>query len=312
MDLRHFVWTEKYRPDKVSDCILPANLQAQFQSYVNEGNIPNLILGGGAGVGKTTVARAMVKELDCDLLFINGSLDGNIDTLRNDIRNFATTSAFNGKRKYVLLDEADHLNPNSTQPALRSFMEEHARNCGFILTCNYPNKIIEPLHSRGGVVIDMTIGSAEAPKLAARIAKRLGEILQKENVECKAAVINQLVVDLFPDMRKMLITLQRSVRDGHISSNVLSTQADDLVDELWDLIKTKNFKDMRTFVAANKDIQDVYVRIYRRGDRVLKPDSIPNVILIISNYMERASRGVDPEVTLAACATELMSQANFK
>ena len=190
--LQDFLWVEKYRPKTVEDTILPSDLKATFQQFVDQKNVPNLILTGGPGVGKTTIAKAMLEELGCTYIVINGSMNGNIDTLRNEIKNFASTVSFSGGRKYVILDEADYLNPQSTQPALRNFMEEFSANCGFILTCNFLNRIIQPLHSRCSV-IQFKISNTDKPKLAAQFFKRVSGILQKEGIEFEPAVVAEVI-----------------------------------------------------------------------------------------------------------------------
>ena len=205
--LDQYLWVERYRPKKIADTILPIDLKQTFQAFVDQKNIPNMILSGSAGVGKTTVARAMLEELGCDYIIINGSMNGNIDTLRNDILNFASAVSFSGGRKYVILDEADYLNPNSTQPALRNFMEEFAKNCGFILTCNFKNKIIEPLHSRCPV-IDFRITKKEMPKLAAQFFKRAISILDENGVTHDKQVVAAVIEKHFPDWRRVLNELQ--------------------------------------------------------------------------------------------------------
>ena len=217
--LDQYLWVERYRPKKIADTILPIDLKQTFQAFVDQKNIPNMILSGSAGVGKTTVARAMLEELGCDYIIINGSMNGNIDTLRNDILNFASAVSFSGGRKYVILDEADYLNPNSTQPALRNFMEEFAKNCGFILTCNFKNKIIEPLHSRCPV-IDFRITKKEMPKLAAQFFKRAISILDENGVTHDKQVVAAVIEKHFPDWRRVLNELQRYSATGSIDSEI--------------------------------------------------------------------------------------------
>ncbi len=206
--LEEFLWVEKYRPKTIRDTILPESLKQTFQEFVSQGNIPNLLLSGSAGCGKTTVARAMLEELGCDYIVINGSLNGNIDTLRNEIMQFASSVSLMGGRKYVILDEADYLNPNSTQPALRNFMEEFSRNCGFILTCNFKNRIIEPLHSRCSVV-DFKITKKDLPSLAAQMMKRIQHILDTEGVEYDKSAVAEVLKQHLPDWRRTINELQR-------------------------------------------------------------------------------------------------------
>ena len=216
-----FLWVEKYRPKTVEDTILPVDLKRTFQNFVDQGNIPNLILAGSAGVGKTTIARAMLEQLGCDYIVINGSMNGNIDTLRNEILSFASSMSFSGGRKYVILDEADYLNANSTQPALRNFMEEFSKNCGFILTCNFRNRIIDPLHSRCSV-IDFKIGKADMAKLAAQFFKRVITILDSENVKYEQQVVAEVINKHFPDWRRVLNELQRYSATGAIDTGLLT------------------------------------------------------------------------------------------
>ena len=221
-----FLWVEKYRPHKVADTILPPSLQATFQQFVDDGSIPNLLLSGRAGVGKTTIARAMLDQLGCDYIVINGSMHGNIDTLRTDILNFASTVSFTGGRKYVILDEADYLNPNSTQPALRNFMEEYSKNCGFILTCNFKNKLIDPLISRCSV-IDFVIPKEDKPKLAVKFYKRVQDILRAENVEFNPQAVAGVIEKHFPDWRRVLNELQRYAATGKIDTGILANLQED-------------------------------------------------------------------------------------
>ena len=235
-----YLCVEKYRPKTIDDCILPNDLKETFQTFVNQKNVPNLLLSGGPGVGKTSVAKAMLDELDSDYLTINGSLSGNIDTLRNDIMQFASSVSFSGGRKYVILDEADYLNPQSTQPALRNFMEEFSKNCGFILTCNFKNRIIEPLHSRCSV-IDFKIPSKSKPKIAAQFFKRICKILAENHITYDEQVVAELVQKHFPDWRRVLNELQRYSVSGSIDTGLLVNITDDNFKSLISFLKEKIF-----------------------------------------------------------------------
>ncbi|MFB5634939.1 MAG: AAA family ATPase, partial [Candidatus Nitrosomaritimum aestuariumsis] len=259
--MENLLWCEKYRPQTVDDCILPNELKNTFKKFVKDEKIPNLLLSGRPGVGKTTIAKAMLNECGFDSMIINGSMNGNIDTLRNDILNYASTVSLLGTRKYVILDEADYLNPNSTQPALRNFMEEFSENCGFILTCNFKNRIIEPLHSRCSIV-DFNIPSKEKPKLAGEFFKRVKNILTTENIEWEDKVIAELIQKHFPDWRRILNELQRYSSTGKIDSGILVNFSDDNFSELVKHLKEKNFNKMRKWVGSNSDIE--HTVIYRK------------------------------------------------
>ena len=253
-----FLWVEKYRPKTVEETILPAELKATFQQFVDQKNIPNLILSGTAGVGKTTIARAMLEQLECDYIVVNGSMNGNIDTLRNEILNFASAVSLSGGRKYVILDEADYLNANSTQPALRNFMEEFSRNCGFILTCNFKNRIIEPLHSRCSV-IDFKISKKDMAKLAGQFFKRVQNILKTENVEFDPAVVAEIINKYFPDWRRVLNELQRYSATGKIDSGIFANMQENTIKELLILMKDKNFTEVRKWIKNNLDTDVNYL-----------------------------------------------------
>jgi len=245
-----FLWVEKYRPKAIADTILPAGLKKTFQEFVDNGELPNLLLSGSQGTGKTTVARALCEEVGADYIIINGSMNGNIDTLRNDIKNFASTVSLNGGRKVVILDEADYLNPQSTQPALRGFIEEFSKNCSFILTCNFKNRIIAPLHSRCSV-IDFKIENKEKPQLAGKFFKRVMTILETEEVTANQKVVAELINRHFPDNRRILNELQRYGASGTIDEGILSVSSDANMKELMRNLKEKNFKEVRKWVALN-------------------------------------------------------------
>jgi DNA polymerase III delta prime subunit len=311
--LQDFLWVEKYRPKTVEDTILPADLKATFQQFVDQKNVPNLILTGGPGVGKTTIAKAMLEELGCNYIVINGSMNGNIDTLRNEIKNFASTVSFSGGRKYVILDEADYLNPQSTQPALRNFMEEFSANCGFILTCNFLNRIIAPLHSRCSVV-HFKINSSDKPKLAGRFMKRMTGILQKENVEFEEKVVAELIMKHFPDWRRVLNELQRYSATGKIDTGILANISSDNFKSLVDRLKAKDFTGMRKWVAENLDNEPsvLFKRIFDNSNECLKADSVPRMVLLLADYQYKSAFVVDQEINFVAFLTEVMVDCEFK
>jgi DNA polymerase III delta prime subunit len=311
--LQDFLWVEKYRPKKVEDTILPADLKATFQEFVNNKNVPNLILAGGPGVGKTTIAKAMLEELECSYIVINGSMNGNIDTLRNEIKNFASTVSFSGGRKYVILDEADYLNPQSTQPALRNFMEEFSSNCGFILTCNFLNRIIAPLHSRCSVV-HFKINASDKPKLAGRFMKRMTGILQKENVEFEEKVVAELIMKHFPDWRRVLNELQRYSATGKIDSGILANISSDNFKSLVEKLKAKDFIGMRKWVAENIDNEPsvLFRRFFDNTNECLNPNSVARMILLLADYQYKSAFVVEQEINFVAFLTEVMVDCEFK
>lgn len=307
-----FLWVERYRPRKIEDCILPDELKNTFQKFVDDGSIPNLLLSGTAGVGKTTVARAMLEQINADYIVINGSMNGNIDTLRNDIRNFAATVSFTGGRKYVILDEADYLNANSTQPALRNFMEEYSSNCGFILTCNFANRIIAPLHSRCSVVEFKINGKQKAP-LAKQFMDRVNTILDTEGIEYDKKVVAELIMKHFPDWRRVLNELQRYAASGKIDSGILA-QMDNLdIRELSKLLKVKDFTSMRKWVATNSsmDANMLFRKLYDVSTETMQSESIPELVLILAEYQYKAAFVVDQEINTAACLTKIMMDCEW-
>lgn len=310
--MNEFLWVEKYRPKNINDTILPEGLKETFSSFVEQGNIPNLLLTGSAGVGKTTVARAMLEQIGADYIVINGSMNGNIDTLRNDIQQFASSMSFTGGRKYVILDEADYLNANSTQPALRNFMEEFSRNCGFILTCNFKNRIIEPLHSRCSVV-EFKISKEDLPKLAVQFFKRVVNILTTEKVEYDKAVVAELINRHVPDWRRVLNELQRYSVNGKIDSGIFVNLQDENLKTLIGYIKAKNFSEMRKWVGENSDTDSaqLFRKFYDQAYNYIKPASIPELVVLIAKYQYQAAFVADPEINTAAFLTEIMVSLEF-
>jgi len=310
--LEEFLWCEKYRPKTVEDTILPAELKNTFQQFVDQKNIPNLILSGTAGVGKTTIARAMLEQLECDYIVINGSMNGNIDTLRNEIMQFASTVSFTGGRKYVILDEADYLNANSTQPALRNFMEEFSKNCGFILTCNFKNRIIEPLHSRCSV-IDFKISKKDMAKLAMQFMKRVSNILETENVEYDKAVIAEIIQKHFPDWRRVLNELQRYSVSGKIDSGIFVNMTENSIKDLISLMKVKNYSEVRKWIRNNldTDVNVLYNQFYDSSAQYFTVNYIPLLITLIAKYQYRNAFAANPEINFAAFCADVMINIEF-
>lgn len=308
-----FLWVEKYRPKTIKETILPAGLKKTFQEFVDNGEIPNLLLSGTQGTGKTTVARALCEEVGADYIVINGSMNGGIDTLRNDIKNFASTVSLNGGRKVVILDEADYLNPQSTQPALRGFIEEFSKNCSFILTCNFKNRIIAPLHSRCSV-IDFKIENGEKQKLAAGFFKRVLNILETEEVKANEKVVAELINRHFPDNRRVLNELQRYGASGVIDEGILSVSTDASLKELMSYMKSKNFKELRKWVALNIDNDPVQLfrSVYDGASTYVAPRSIPQLVVTLADYQYKSAFVADQEINLVACLTELMVECEFE
>jgi DNA polymerase III delta prime subunit len=307
------LWTEKYRPKTVEDCILPDAIKTTFQEYVKSGHIPNLLLSGSAGVGKTTIAKALWNEVGCDFIVINGSDESGIDVLRNKIKNYASSVSLSGGRKVIIIDEADYLNPNSTQPALRGAIEEFASNCSFIFTCNYKNRIIEPIHSRCAV-IEFKIQNGQKAKMASAFFKRVEWILGEEKITYDREVIAALITKHFPDNRRILNELQRYSASGTIDNGILSNIVDINLADLIKTIKDKDFTSMRKWVTQNLDNDPVriYRKIYDSLYDNLKPNSIPNAVMILAKYQYQSAFVADQEINLVACLTEFMVELELK
>ena len=308
-----FLWVEQYRPKTVDDCILPQSLKDTFKEFVEHGNVPNVILSGGPGVGKTTIAKAVLDEIGATYMMINGSEESGIDVLRTKIKNFASTVSLEGGRKYLILDEADYLNPQSTQPALRGFMEEFHKNCGFILTCNYKNRLIEPLHSRCSV-IDFTIPKSEKPSLASEFMKRMIFILQNEKVEYDKKVLVEVIQRHFPDWRRILNELQRYSVSGRIDAGILVDMAEINIKELMKFMKEKEFTNVRKWFVNNLDMDSVrlYRSIYDSLYTFLDHSTIPHVVIVLAEYQHKSAFSADQEINLLACLTEIMARGKFK
>jgi DNA polymerase III delta prime subunit len=308
---KDFLWVEKYRPKTISDTILPDELKETFQQFVDQDSIPNLLLSGGPGIGKTTIARAMCEQLNVDYIVINGSMNGNIDTLRTEIKDFASTISFTGNRKYVILDEADYLNPQSTQPALRNFMEEYSKNCGFILTCNFKNRIIDPLHSRCSV-IEFKINGKDKASMASQLFKRVKAILSDENVSYDQKTVAELITLYFPDFRRVINELQRYSATGSIDSGILANHSSNIQD-LVSILKSKKFVDMRKWIADHKDMDtaQLYRQLYDNASQYVKPQSIPQLVVTLADYQYKAAFVADHEINNVACMTELMMEVDW-
>ena len=307
-----FLWVEKYRPKEISECILPDHIKQVFEGIKSQGRIPNLILNGGPGTGKTTIAKALCNEIGCDYLFINGSEESGIDVLRTKIRGYASTMSFDGGSKVVILDEADYLNPQSTQPALRAFIEEFEKHCTFILTCNYANRIISPLHSRCQV-IDFKVVADDKQRMATAFLRKIGYILDEEKIEYDKKVVAEVIMKHFPDNRRVLNELQKYSSSGKIDAGILSQVAEVNLKELMWALKEKKFNDVRKWVADNvdNDPQKIFRKIYDVASEYVQQSSIPQLILILADYQYKSAFAADQELNLVACLTEVMVECQF-
>jgi len=308
-----YLWVEKYRPARISDCVLPDELKSTFSEFVKDKHIPNLILSGGPGVGKTTVAKAMLEEIGATYMMINGSEESGIDVLRTKIKNFASTVSLEGGRKYLIIDEADYLNSQSTQPALRGFMEEFHKNCGFILTCNYKNRIIPALQSRCSV-IDFVIPKAEKNKLATQFFNRSIQILNENEIKFNEKVVAELINTHFPDWRKVLNELQRYSVVGEIDAGILVNLGDKNIKELMVMMKKKEFTNVRKWVVDNldNDSDKLFRAVYDNLYDYVDPSSIPHVVVALGEYQFKAAFVADLEINMMACLTEIMGRTKFK
>jgi DNA polymerase III delta prime subunit len=311
--MEDFLWVEKYRPKTIEECVLPDALKQTLSEFISKGDIPNLILSGGPGVGKTTAAKAMLDELGLTYMFINGSEESGIDVLRTKIKNFASTVSLHGGRKYLILDEADYLNPQSTQPALRGFIEEFHKNCGFILTCNYKNRLIPPLHSRCSVV-DFTVPKSEKKELAEQFFRRVMNVLVVEEVKFEPKAVAEVINKFFPDWRRVLNELQRYSVSGKIDAGILVDISEVNIKELMQSMKQKEFTNVRKWIVNNidNDPTRLFRRLYDNLYDYMDGSSIPHVVVILGEYQYKAAFVADQEINMLACLTEIMSRGKFK
>ena len=311
----NFLWVEKYRPHKIDDCILPDSLKETFKKFLSQGEIPNLLLSGTAGTGKTTVARALCEELGCDYIILNGSDEGrSIDTVRNNIKNFASTvSLSESGPKVVIIDEADYMNPESVQPALRNFIETFSKHCRFIFTCNFINKIIAPIHSRCTVITFRT-EKKDKQKIAGSFHKRLKAILDNEKIDYDDKVLAELIIKHYPDFRRTINELQRYSVSGKIDTGILVSLSEQSFKDLAKLLKKKDFVTLRKWVIDNidKDHNQLYKEIYSNLSEFVDPKTQPIMIMVLAKYMYQSAFVADQEINMIACLTEIMGECKFK
>ena len=310
--MKNFLWVEKYRPMTISDTILPASLKTTFVNMLATGELQNMLFTGTAGLGKTTVAKALCKQLNLDYIVINGSEEGNIDTLRGKIKQFASTVSLEGGKKVIILDEADYLNPQSTQPALRGFIEQFSDNCRFILTCNFKNRIIEPLHSRCGVY-EFNTTKKQMAGLAGQFMTRLEQILDAEHVTYNKGTLAEVIMKYLPDWRRVINECQRFSINGKLDDSIINTADHNQYNELLKHLKDKDFKKMRSWVVNNIDVDAsaIFRGIYDRMIDSVKPTSIPQLVLILADYQYKNAFVADHELNIVACMTEVMSNVEF-
>ena len=311
--MSEFLWCEKYRPKTVQDAVLPKALKQTMQKIIETGEVPNMIFSGTAGLGKTTVARAMCSELNLDYILINGSEEGNIETLRGKIRQFASSVSLQGGYKVVILDEADYLNPQSTQPALRGFIEEFSNNCRFILTCNFKNRIIEPLHSRCSV-FEFNTTKKELASIAGQFMKRLQFILKEEGVEYQDTAIVNIIMKHAPDWRRVVNQVQTLAVSGAITVQQDGAASDQSFADLFATLKAKDFKKMRSWVVNHMDMDTsaIFRGLYDQTSERVVGISVPQMVLILADYQYKAAFVADHELNIVACLTEIMSSVEIK
>ena len=308
-----FLWVEKYRPQKIDDCVLPDSLKDTFKQYIAQGELPHFLLSGTAGVGKTTVAKALCNEIGAEYIMINGSEESGIDTLRTKIKGFASTVSLTDSPKIVIIDEADYLQANSTQPALRSFIEEFSANCRFIFTCNFKNRILEAIHSRCAC-IDFKIDNKDKQVLLGLFFKRATQILKQENVDFDQKVVAELITKHFPDYRRVLNELQRYSVSGKIDSGILVNMSQESFKDLIKLMKEKDFTNVRKWVGKNSDSDTValFRELYDNSVTYMAPESIPSLVLVLADYQYKAAFVADHELNIMAALTEVMANCKFK
>ena len=311
--MEDFLWVEKYRPKTISECVLPSGLKQTLSEFISKGDLPNLILSGGPGVGKTTAAKAMIEELGLTYMMINGAEVSGIDTLRVKLKNYASTVSLHGGRKYLILDESDYLNAQSTQPALRGLIEEFHKNCGFILTCNYKNRLIPPLHSRCSVV-DFTIQKSEKKELAEQFFKRVMDILVAEDIKFEPKAVAEVINKFFPDWRRVINELQRYSVSGRIDAGILVDISEINIKELMRFMKDKEFTNVRKWIVNNidNDPTRLFRRLYDNLYDYMDGSSIPHVVVILGEYQYKAAFVADQEINMLACLTEIMARGKFK